>query len=70
MDLNEATAEQLERSALLTQDVANEVIKCREIIGGFKSWNDVKAVPLMNDVLVKSVREGGFTLATDTNPAQ
>jgi|SRR5579884_2315771 len=62
MDINKATAEELEKTFQVDGTRARYLVERRQKIGPFKSWDDVKNVPSFEDRMVENLRAAGLTL--------
>lgn len=61
-DLNKATLEELERTPQMDSKRAQALISKREELGGFKSWEDVEAVPGFSTGMIQNLKDANFTL--------
>lgn len=64
MDINRASAEELERTFEVDGTRARYIVEHRERFGPFKSWEDVKQVPGFEDKMVENLRAAGLTVGT------
>jgi hypothetical protein len=69
IDLNHAGIQEIER-AFHSRQRANQVLNKRELLGDFRSWDDVKEkLPGISDELVRALREAGVTIGRETASA-
>jgi competence protein ComEA len=61
IDLNRASREELERIAGVGPSLARRLSAARDSLGGFRSWDQVDAVPGVGPVLLKKIK-GAATL--------
>jgi hypothetical protein len=52
MDINKASAEQLEQAFQVDGTRARYLVERRNAMGGFQSWEDVKRVPGFEDKII------------------
>ncbi|HZU24058.1 MAG TPA: helix-hairpin-helix domain-containing protein [Bryobacteraceae bacterium] len=64
MDINKATAEQLEKAFEVDGTRARYIVDYREKQGPFRSWEEVKQVPGFEDRMVENLRAAGLTLGS------
>jgi competence ComEA-like helix-hairpin-helix protein len=62
MDINKASAEELERAFQVDGLRARYIVDERDKLGGFKSWDDVKKVPGFEDKMVENLQSAGLTI--------
>src|SRR5436305_11261305 len=62
MDINKASAEELENAFQVDGTRARYIVEHRQKQGSFKSWEDVKQVPGFEDKMVDNLRAAGLTL--------
>jgi competence ComEA-like helix-hairpin-helix protein len=63
MDLNSASAEDLEAVAQIDGERARYLIEARSRLGGFKSWEEVKReAPSFEDGMIANLQEAGFRI--------
>jgi competence ComEA-like helix-hairpin-helix protein len=63
MDINKASAEELEQAFEVDGTRARYLVDYRNKNGGFRSWDDVKKVPGFEDKMVENLRTAGLTLS-------
>jgi competence protein ComEA len=63
MDLNVASAQDLERIQGIGKDQAKRFIDFRTQNGAFKSWEDVKRMPGVTHEILEMLKRNGFTVA-------
>ncbi len=61
-DLNKATADQLAKLPGIGQDKAREIVNYRQEHGSFRSFDDLKRVPGLDERLVDTVQNVGDVL--------
>ena len=64
MNLNNASAEQLEEAFQVDGTRARYLIEQRNKLGSFTSWEQVKQVPGFEDKMVENLRNAGLTIGT------
>lgn len=64
MDINKASAEELEHAFQVDGTRAQYLVEQREHSGAFKSWDDVKQVPGFEDKMVENLQAAGLTIGT------
>ncbi|SRR5579864_310108 len=65
MDLNGASAEELERTFEVDGERARYIIEKRNQIGGFDSWEQVnEIVPSIDEKMVENLRAAGLSLGS------
>jgi len=65
LNINHASAYELE-AALHSREQAQLIVNKRELLGDFKSWDDVREnVPGMTDKVVQSLRDEGLTVGSE-----
>lgn len=62
MDINKASAEELQNAFQVDGARARYIVEHRDKIGPFRSWEDVKHVPGFEDKMVDNLRAAGLTL--------
>ena len=62
MDVNKASADELERAFQVDGLRARYIVEERDKLGGFKSWDDVKKVPGFEDKMVENLQTAGLTI--------
>jgi DNA uptake protein ComE-like DNA-binding protein len=62
MDINKASAEDLERAFQVDGTRARYIVEERDKLGGFESWDDVKKVPGFEDKMVENLQAAGLTI--------
>lgn len=62
MDINTASIDQLKSIDGLGEARARDIVRYRESKGEFKSWNDVKKVPGINDEICNLLQENGVSV--------
>jgi DNA uptake protein ComE-like DNA-binding protein len=66
MDINHATAEQLEQAFEVDGERAHYIINKRNELGGFSSWEQIKqVVPSIEDHIVENLRRAGLTIGPE-----
>jgi competence protein ComEA len=65
MDINKATAEELEKAFQVDGTRAGYLIERRNKQGPFRTLDDVKQVPGFEDRMVENLRAAGLTLGSD-----
>jgi len=66
IDLNRASAEELDRVGGLGQERARRIIESRP----FRSWDDLKRVEGFSDKLVDDLRTAGAALGGEQSPSR
>jgi DNA uptake protein ComE-like DNA-binding protein len=62
-DINEASAEELRRAFQVDGERAEYLVRKRQQLGGFSSWDQIKTeVPSFEDKMIRHLEEAGFTL--------
>ncbi len=65
MDINRASAEELERTFEVDGERARYIIDKRNQMGGFDSWEQIKElVPNIDEKMVENLRAAGLTLGS------
>lgn len=63
MDINQANRQQLEQAFQVSGERAEHILRKREQIGGFESWDQLKeSVPGIDDKTVAHLQDAGLTL--------
>ena len=62
MNINQASAEQLERTAQIDGTRARYLVDYRREHGDFESWEEIKRVPSYEEGMVERLQSSGFTL--------
>lgn len=70
MDINKATAEELEQAFQVDGTRARYLIDHRTRSGPFRSWDDVKQVPGFEDKMVENLEQAGLTIGSGGQPAE
>ncbi len=65
MDINKATAEQLESAFQVDGTRARYLIEHRNKSGRFRSWDEVKQVPGFEDKMVENLQHAGLTIGDE-----
>ena len=65
LDLNTATAEDLARVSGVGARLAQQIVEARERLGGFRSWDDVDALPGVGARRMDSLREAAELRPTE-----
>ncbi|WP_437954611.1 helix-hairpin-helix domain-containing protein [Sorangium sp. So ce119] len=60
IDINKASAEELQRALQVSEECARMILDRREQLGGFSSWEQLKQVAGIDDAMVESLKDGGF----------
>ncbi|WP_437630188.1 ComEA family DNA-binding protein [Sorangium sp. So ce854] len=68
MDINRASAEELQRAFKVSEERARMILDRREQLGGFSSWEELKQVAGIDDVTVESLKDGGFIVVETGTP--
>lgn len=69
MDINRASAEELQRALQVSEERAQKIIDKRAQLGGFSSWEELKQAAGIDDVTLESLKDGGFiVIETGTPP--
>jgi DNA uptake protein ComE-like DNA-binding protein len=64
VDINQATIWALE-SAFHSGKRARQILNTREVLGDFKSWNDVKEkLPGIDDDMIRGLQQAGVTVGS------
>src|SRR5438270_12750544 len=66
MDINKASAQDLENTLQLDGTRARYLEEYRNRIGEFTSWEQIRAVPSFDDGMIKNLKDAGLTLGSDT----
>jgi DNA uptake protein ComE-like DNA-binding protein len=65
MDINKASAEELQRTFEVDGERASYIINKRNQLGGFQGWDQIKAlVPSIDDKMVENLRAAGLTVGS------
>jgi DNA uptake protein ComE-like DNA-binding protein len=67
MDINKASAEQLESAFQVDGTRARYLVEHRRKSGPFKNWDEVKQVPGFEDKMVENLLEAGLTIGATTD---
>lgn len=70
MDINKASAEDLERAFQIDGTRARYLIEHRNKSGAFKSWDDVKQIEGFDEKLVEDLRAAGITIGSSREPGE
>ncbi|WP_437730389.1 ComEA family DNA-binding protein [Sorangium sp. So ce1335] len=62
IDINKADAAELQRALQVSEECARRIVEKREQLGGFSSWEEIKQVAGIDDAMVESLKDGGFTV--------
>ena len=65
MDINKASAEELENAFQVDGTRAGYLIERRRKQGPFRSWEDVKQVPGFEDRMIENLRAAGLTIGSE-----
>ena len=68
MDINKASAEQLESAFQVDGVRARYIVERRDKLGPFHSWEDVKQVPGFEDKMVENLQSAGLTIGKGETP--
>ncbi|KYF71710.1 ComEA family DNA-binding protein [Sorangium cellulosum] len=60
IDINKASAEELQQALQVSEECARRIVEKREQLGGFSSWEELKQVAGIDDAMVESLKDGGF----------
>ena len=63
IDLNKASAQDMERIPVVGRDQARKIFDYRTQNGEFQNWEDVKKVPGITNELLDTLKRNGFTLS-------
>lgn len=70
MDINKASAEELEQAFQVDGTRARYLVEYRNKNGGFRSWEDVKRVPGFEDKMVENLRAAGLNIGADGSASE
>lgn len=63
MNINDASREELKRAFQVDDQRAEQIVRKREQLGGFKSWEQFKSeVPGFEDKMIENLQRAGLTL--------
>ncbi|KYF82577.1 hypothetical protein BE11_04180 [Sorangium cellulosum] len=68
IDINKASAEELQRTLQVNEECARRILDRREQLGGFTSWEEIKQVTGIDDATLESLKDGGFIFSDTGTP--
>ncbi|WP_437670808.1 ComEA family DNA-binding protein [Sorangium sp. So ce131] len=70
IDINRASAEDLQRTFQVNEQCAQIIVERREEMGGFSSWEEIKQVAGIDDAILETLKDSGFLVAQASTPAR
>ncbi|AUX45523.1 uncharacterized protein SOCE26_070150 [Sorangium cellulosum] len=69
IDINQASAEDLQRTFQVNEQCAQIIVERREEMGGFSSWEEIKQVAGIDDTMIESMKDAGIVVTKASTPS-